>query len=89
MKCLKCRFDNPEGMKFCGKCRTKLEHPLKYLQSLKSSYNKGELIVNKSLIELKKEHPRKFVKEEEIFNRIRRGNEDASQGLLLPFLLRK
>ena len=25
MKCVKCGFDNPEGMQFCGKCGTKLE----------------------------------------------------------------
>ncbi|MFH1243260.1 MAG: adenylate/guanylate cyclase domain-containing protein [Pseudomonadota bacterium] len=25
MKCLKCQFDNPEGMKFCGECGAKLE----------------------------------------------------------------
>jgi len=25
MKCPKCRFDNPEGIKFCGECGTKLE----------------------------------------------------------------
>ena len=25
MKCPKCQADNPEGMKFCGKCGTKLE----------------------------------------------------------------
>jgi class 3 adenylate cyclase/predicted ATPase len=25
MKCLKCQFENPEGMKFCGECGTKLE----------------------------------------------------------------
>ncbi|MBW1767490.1 MAG: zinc ribbon domain-containing protein, partial [Deltaproteobacteria bacterium] len=25
MKCPKCRFDNPEGMKFCGECGTKFE----------------------------------------------------------------
>ena len=25
MKCLKCQFENPEGMKFCGECGAKLE----------------------------------------------------------------
>ncbi|MEJ2587074.1 MAG: zinc ribbon domain-containing protein [Deltaproteobacteria bacterium] len=25
MKCPKCRFDNPEGMKFCGECGAKIE----------------------------------------------------------------
>ncbi|MBW1781142.1 MAG: AAA family ATPase [Deltaproteobacteria bacterium] len=25
MKCLKCQFDNPEGMKFCGECGARLE----------------------------------------------------------------
>jgi len=25
MQCSKCQFENPEGMKFCGKCGTKLE----------------------------------------------------------------
>ena len=25
MKCQKCHFDNPDGMKFCGECGTKLE----------------------------------------------------------------
>jgi len=25
MKCSKCKFDNPNGMKFCGECGTKLE----------------------------------------------------------------
>jgi len=25
MKCPKCRFNNPEGMKFCGACGAKLE----------------------------------------------------------------
>ncbi|MCX5851289.1 MAG: AAA family ATPase [Deltaproteobacteria bacterium] len=25
MKCLKCQFENPEGIKFCGKCGAKLE----------------------------------------------------------------
>ena len=24
MRCSKCEFDNPAGMKFCGKCRTTL-----------------------------------------------------------------
>jgi predicted ATPase/class 3 adenylate cyclase len=26
MKCPKCRFENPEGMKFCGECGAKLEY---------------------------------------------------------------
>ncbi len=25
MKCLECQFENPEGVKFCGACGTKLE----------------------------------------------------------------
>ncbi|UCF95660.1 MAG: zinc ribbon domain-containing protein, partial [Desulfobacterales bacterium] len=25
MNCPKCRFENPEGMKFCGECGAKLE----------------------------------------------------------------
>ena len=25
MKCPSCQFENPEGIKFCGKCATKLE----------------------------------------------------------------
>ena len=25
MKCQKCQFDNPEGIKFCGECGAKLE----------------------------------------------------------------
>ncbi|MEJ2588793.1 MAG: zinc ribbon domain-containing protein, partial [Deltaproteobacteria bacterium] len=25
MKCSKCQFENPEGMKFCGECGARLE----------------------------------------------------------------
>ncbi len=25
MQCLKCQHENPEGMKFCGECGSKLE----------------------------------------------------------------
>jgi len=25
MKCPTCQFENPQGMKFCGKCGTKME----------------------------------------------------------------
>jgi hypothetical protein len=66
MQCPNCRFENPEDIKFCGECGTRLERSCPHCSSLNPPNFKFCGQCGRNFIDSAKSHSRSFSLEEKL-----------------------